>query len=77
MPSHQDPVLGYRMGAPYTARVYDATPAPKNKVSLQGPIRKVYSISNVYGADWEQSLAEDQRLILWEEISGSLPFEST
>ena len=49
MPSHQDPVLGYRMGAPYAERVYDAAPAPKNKVSLQGPLRKVYSIWNVYG----------------------------
>ena len=48
MPSHQDPVLGYHVGAPYAARVYDAAPAPKNKVSLQGPLRKVYSISNVY-----------------------------
>ena len=52
MPSHQDPVLGYRVGAPYAARVYDAAPAPKNKVSLQGPLRKVYSISNVYELDY-------------------------
>ena len=36
------------MGAPYAVRVYDAAPAPKNKVLLQGPLRKVYSISNVY-----------------------------
>ena len=36
------------MGAHDAARVYDAAPAPKNKVSLQGPLRKVYSISNVY-----------------------------
>ena len=49
MSSHQDPVLGYRVGAPYTARVYDAAPTPKNKVSMQFPLRKVYSISNVYG----------------------------
>ena len=48
MPSHQDPVLGYRVGAPYAVRVYDAAPAPKNKVLLQGPLRKVYSILNVY-----------------------------
>ena len=48
MPLHQDPVLGYRVGVPYAARVYDAVPAPKNMVSLQGPLRKVYSISNVY-----------------------------
>ena len=34
------------MGASYAARVYEA--APNNKVSLQGPLRKVYSISNVY-----------------------------
>ena len=77
MPLLQDPVLSYCVGAHDAVRVYDAAHAPKNKVSLQGPIRKVYSISNVYGADWEQSLAEDQRLILWEEIPGSLPFEST
>ena len=29
-------------------RVYDAVPASKNKVSLQGYLRKVYSISTVY-----------------------------
>ena len=46
--SLQDPVLSYRVGAHDAARVYDAAPAPKNKVSLQGPLRKVYSISNVY-----------------------------
>ena len=49
---HQDPVLGYRVGAPYAVRVYDAAPAPKNKVPLQGPLRKVYSISNVYGSTY-------------------------
>ena len=45
----QDPILGYRVGAHDAARVYDAAHAPKNKVSLQGPLRKVYSILNVYG----------------------------
>ena len=40
----QDPVLGYRMGAPYAAGVYEATPAGKKMVLLQGPLRKVYSI---------------------------------
>ena len=29
MPSHQDPVLGYRVCAPYASRVYHAAPAPK------------------------------------------------
>ena len=48
MPLHQDPVLGYRVGTPYASRVYDAAPAPKNKVSLQGPLTKVYSLSNIY-----------------------------
>ena len=46
----QDPVLGYRVGAHEAACVYHAAPAPKNKISLQGPLRKVYSISNVYGS---------------------------
>ena len=46
----QDPVLGYHVGAPYAARVYDAAPAPRNQVSLQRPLRKVYSISNVYAS---------------------------
>ena len=36
------PFLGYRLGA------HDAAPSLKNKVSLQGPLRKVHSISNVY-----------------------------
>jgi hypothetical protein len=37
------------VGAHDAARVYDAAPATKNKVSLQGYLRKVYSISTVYG----------------------------
>ena len=45
----QDPVLGYHVCTPYAARVYDAAPAPRNRVLLQGPLRKVYSISKVYG----------------------------
>ena len=44
----QDPVLGYRLGAHDAARVYNAAPSPKNKVLLQGPLWKVYSISKVY-----------------------------
>ena len=46
----QDPFLGYRVGALNAARVYDAAhvydtvPAGKKRVSLQGPLRKVYSI---------------------------------
>ena len=48
MASLQDPVLGYYVRAPYAARVYDAAPTPRNQVSLQGPLRKVYSISKVY-----------------------------
>ena len=48
MASLQDPVLGYHVAAPYAARVYDAAPAPKNQVSLQGHLRKVHSISKVY-----------------------------
>ena len=47
----QDLVLGYRVGASYAARVYDAVPAPKKRVSLQGPLRKVYSILKVYDKD--------------------------
>ena len=46
--SLQNPLLGYHVGAHDAARVYDAAHAPKNKVLLQGPLRKVYSISNVY-----------------------------
>jgi hypothetical protein len=48
--SLQDPVLGYHVGAPYAARVYDAAPKPKKGVTLQGPLRKVYSILKVYGS---------------------------
>ena len=48
MASLQDPVLGYQVGAPYAACVYDAAPAPRNRVSLQGPLWKVYSTLNVY-----------------------------
>ena len=44
----QDPVLSRHMGAHDAAHVYDAAPAPKNKVSLQGPLTKVYSLSNIY-----------------------------
>ena len=51
MASLQDPVLGYHVGAPYAARVYDAAPAPKKVVTLQGPLRKVYSILKVYDKD--------------------------
>ena len=51
MASLQDPVLGYHVGAPYAMRVYDAAPDPRNRVSLQGPLRKVYSISKVYEID--------------------------
>ena len=47
----QDPVLGYCVGVPYAGRVYDAVPAPKKRVSLQGPLRKVYSILKVYDKD--------------------------
>ena len=48
MASLQDPVLSYRVGAPYAARVYDAAPAPQNRALLQGPLKKVYSILKVY-----------------------------
>ena len=51
MASARDPVLSHCVGAHDATRVYDAAPAPKNKVSLQGPLRKVYSISNVYDID--------------------------
>ena len=44
----QDLLLGYLMGTHDAAHVYDAAHAPKNKVLLQGPLRKVYSILNVY-----------------------------
>ena len=57
MASLQDPVLSYHVGANDAAPVNDATPAPKNKVSLQGPLRKVYSISNVYGVVLAKSCA--------------------
>ena len=41
---HQDPVLGYRMGAQYAARVYDAAPARKKRFPLQRHSRNLYSI---------------------------------
>ena len=44
----QELVLGYRLGAHDTVRVYNAAPSPKNKVLLQGPLWKVYSTLNVY-----------------------------
>ena len=44
----QDPLLAYHTGAHDTTLSYDAAPASKNKVSLQGSLRKVHSISNVY-----------------------------
>ena len=52
--SARDPVLGHFVGAHDGAhdgmRVYDAAPVPKNKVSLQCYLRKVYySILKVYG----------------------------
>ena len=44
----RDPVLGSRVRVHDAALSYNAAPAPKNKVSLQGYSRKVYSISTVY-----------------------------
>ena len=40
----QDPLLGHCMGAHDASRTHDAVHPGKNKVSLQGPLRKVYSI---------------------------------
>ena len=45
MASLQDPVLGYHVGAPYAAGVYDTAPAGKKRILLQGPLRKVYGLT--------------------------------
>ena len=42
--SVQDLLLGCRVGAHDVVRVYDAADAGKNKVSQEGPLRKVYSV---------------------------------
>jgi hypothetical protein len=53
--SVKDPVLRRRMGAHDAARVYDAAPTGKNKVSLQGPLRKVY-LYKVYDFGYKVSI---------------------
>ena len=42
-PFAQDPLLGYRAGAHDATLSYNAVPASKNNVSLQGSLRKKYT----------------------------------
>ena len=65
----RDPVLGSGMRAHDAALSYDAAPAPKNKVSLQGYLRKVYSILKVYALHIDLAKKKSKlKPCFWEKL---------